>query len=114
MGIGESDFDVVGFGPTPGTLLVEASHNGRDAIFEMDLSEKSDRQLLFANSEVDVGGPIYWPTDHRIVGFSVRNRSRAIASSSTRKPRASTRPSTTRCRAPTTKSSAPRATARSC
>jgi dipeptidyl aminopeptidase/acylaminoacyl peptidase len=67
---GESDFDVLGFGPTPGTLLVEASHNGRDAIFEMDLSEKSDRQLLFANGEVDVGSPIYWPTDHRIVGFS--------------------------------------------
>jgi dipeptidyl aminopeptidase/acylaminoacyl peptidase len=68
--LNQSDFSVIGFGPTPGTLLVEASHNGRDAIFEMDLTEKSDRQLLFANSEVDVGGPIYWPTDHRIVGFS--------------------------------------------
>ncbi len=44
-------------------------HNGRDAIFEMDLDEKSDRQLLFSNSEVDVGGPIYWPSDNRIIGF---------------------------------------------
>jgi dipeptidyl aminopeptidase/acylaminoacyl peptidase len=67
---GQADFFVYGFGPAPGTLLVGATHNGRDAIFEMDLSEKSDRQLLFANSEVDVSGPIYWPTDHRIVGFS--------------------------------------------
>jgi dipeptidyl aminopeptidase/acylaminoacyl peptidase len=66
----QRDFTVLGFGPTPGTLLVGATHNGRDAIFEMDLTEKSDRQLLFANSEVDVGGPIYWPTDHRIVGFT--------------------------------------------
>jgi dipeptidyl aminopeptidase/acylaminoacyl peptidase len=67
--IGQSDFSVVGFGAAPTTLLVEANHNGRNAIFEMDLDEKSDRQLLFSNSEVDVGGPIYWPTDNRIIGF---------------------------------------------
>ena len=67
--LGESDFDVIGFGPVPGTLLVEAEHNGRSAIFEMDLTEKSDRQLLFSHQEVDVDGPIYWPADRRIVGF---------------------------------------------
>jgi dipeptidyl aminopeptidase/acylaminoacyl peptidase len=67
--IGQADFEVIGFGPTPGTLLVSATHNGRDAIFEMDLSEKSDRQLLFSSSEVDAGGPIYWPSDQRIIGF---------------------------------------------
>jgi dipeptidyl aminopeptidase/acylaminoacyl peptidase len=67
---GDSDFDVLGFGPTPGTLLVSANHNGRNAIFELDLGEKSDRQLLFANAEVDVGDTIYWPSDQRIVGFS--------------------------------------------
>jgi dipeptidyl aminopeptidase/acylaminoacyl peptidase len=68
--LGESDFDVIGFGPTPGTLLVSAEHNGRDAIFEMDLNEKTSRQLLFADAGVDVSGPIYWPTDRRIVGFN--------------------------------------------
>lgn len=67
--IGQSDFSVVGFGAAPTTLLVEANHNGRNAIFEMDLDEKSDRQLLFSNPDVDVGGPIYWPTDNRIIGF---------------------------------------------
>ncbi|HTU68181.1 MAG TPA: S9 family peptidase [Steroidobacteraceae bacterium] len=67
---GDGDFDVIGFGPTPGTLLVSASHNGRDAIFEMDLTEKSDRQLLFSNLDVDVTQPMYWPGDHRIIGFS--------------------------------------------
>jgi dipeptidyl aminopeptidase/acylaminoacyl peptidase len=66
---GQSDFDVIGFGASPATLLVQAIHNGRNAIFEMDLDEQNDRQLLFANSEVDVGGPIYWPSDNRIVGF---------------------------------------------
>ena len=66
---GQSDFSMVGFGAAPTTLLVEASHNGRGAIFEMDLEEKNDRQLLFSNSEVDVGRTIYWPHDNRIVGF---------------------------------------------
>ena len=68
--LGTNDFDVIGFGPSPGTLLVEAEHNGRSAVFEMDLTEQSDRQLLFANPEVDVGGPIYWPADRRIIGFT--------------------------------------------
>jgi dipeptidyl aminopeptidase/acylaminoacyl peptidase len=67
--IGQSDFSVVGFGASATTLLVGADHNGRNAIYEMDLEEKSDRQLLFANTEVDVGGPIYWPSDNRIIGF---------------------------------------------
>ena len=67
--IGESQFSVVGFGASSSTLLVEADHNGRNAIFEMDLEEKSDRQLLFANTEVDVDGPIYWPGDNRLIGF---------------------------------------------
>jgi dipeptidyl aminopeptidase/acylaminoacyl peptidase len=67
--IGQSTFSVVGFGASASTLLVEADHNGRNAIYEMDLEEKSDRQLLFANTEADVGGPIYWPTDNRIIGF---------------------------------------------
>jgi dipeptidyl aminopeptidase/acylaminoacyl peptidase len=68
--LGETGFDVLGFGPVPGTLLVSANHNGRRAIFEMDLSEKSDRQLLFANAEVDVASPLYWPSDRRLIGFT--------------------------------------------
>ncbi len=71
--LGEGDFEAIGFGPTPGTLLVNSSHNGREAIFEMDLNEKSSRQLLFSDTEVDVGGPIYWPADRRIVGFNYDN-----------------------------------------
>ena len=58
-----------GFGPTPNTLLVSADHHGRDAIFELDLRDTKDLQLVFARPSVDVGGPIVWPTDQRIVGF---------------------------------------------
>jgi dipeptidyl aminopeptidase/acylaminoacyl peptidase len=63
-------FTPLGFGARPNILLVLAPHNGRDAIWEMDLDEGSDYQLLFANSQVDVDGAILWPTDQRVVGFS--------------------------------------------
>ena len=52
----------------------------------MDLEEKSDRQLLFANTEVDVGGPIYWPSDNRIIGSNTRPTAHT-ASSSTPRPK---------------------------
>jgi dipeptidyl aminopeptidase/acylaminoacyl peptidase len=61
---------VAGFGVTPGTLLVLADHNGRDALFEMDLTDRSDRQLVFANSTNDIDGYEVWPTDGRIIGVS--------------------------------------------
>lgn len=64
------EFDVLGFGPLGRSLLIETNHNGRAAIFEMALDDQSDRQLLFARPDVDVGGPVRWPTDQRIVGFS--------------------------------------------
>jgi dipeptidyl aminopeptidase/acylaminoacyl peptidase len=64
-----SPFAALGFGPTPNTLLVSADHHGRDAIFELDLRDTKDLQLVFAHPSVDVGGPIVWPTDQRIVGF---------------------------------------------
>jgi dipeptidyl aminopeptidase/acylaminoacyl peptidase len=68
---GENDFGVVGFGPKPGTLLISADYQGRRAIYESDLSEKQDRKLLIANDYVDVGKPIFWPADRRLVGFEV-------------------------------------------
>jgi dipeptidyl aminopeptidase/acylaminoacyl peptidase len=67
--LGAADFDVLGFGAAPGTMLVSANHEGRAAVFQMDLTEKTDRQLLFSHAEVDVDEPIYWPVDRRIVGF---------------------------------------------
>lgn len=65
---GESDFDVVGFGPGASTLLISANHNGRKAVFELDIT-KGERQLLFSHPDVDVVEPVEWPTDGRLVGF---------------------------------------------
>ena len=65
---GESEYDVVGFGPSPKTLLVTAYHQGRKAVFELDL-DKGQRQLLVSHPEVDVVQPLEWPTDGRLVGF---------------------------------------------
>jgi dipeptidyl aminopeptidase/acylaminoacyl peptidase len=64
------NWHVAGFGVTPNTLLVLADHNGRDALFEMDLSDKTDQQLVFANSTHDIDSPEYWPTDGRFIGVS--------------------------------------------
>jgi dienelactone hydrolase len=61
-------FETVGFGPTPDTLLVMAERNGRKAVYELDLNDTKDMQLVFAHPTVDVGGPIRW-SNHRIVGF---------------------------------------------
>ena len=66
---GESDFEVVDFGPRPGSLLISADYQGRAGIYELDLNEKSNRKLLLANDFVDVGEPIHWPADRRLVGF---------------------------------------------
>ncbi len=41
---------VAGFSVTKDSLLVLSNHNGRDALFEMDLDDQSDQQLLFSDS----------------------------------------------------------------
>lgn len=63
-------FSVYGFGVLPNKLIVAANKDGRDAVWEMDLADQSDRQLLFANATVDVDGPVHWPNDDRLVGFA--------------------------------------------
>ena len=52
------DFDVLGFGPLGRCLLSTSNYKGREAIFEMDLDDNSDRQLLFARPDVDAGAPL--------------------------------------------------------
>jgi dipeptidyl aminopeptidase/acylaminoacyl peptidase len=68
-GFGNAPFGVLGFGPQPQTILVSASHNGRDAIFEVNLANTDEKQLLFARPDVDVGGALRWPNEDRIIGF---------------------------------------------
>jgi dipeptidyl aminopeptidase/acylaminoacyl peptidase len=67
---GEAPFQLHGFGILPGTMLVSLEHNGRDAIYEMDLTEKNDLQLLYAHPTADVDGVLFGRRDGGIVGFT--------------------------------------------
>jgi len=64
------DWQVLGFGSTPNALLVSAVYNGRGAIWEMDLSDQNERQLLFAPPQVDVDSVLTAPRSERIIGFA--------------------------------------------
>jgi dienelactone hydrolase len=65
----ENSFSPLGYGPRASTLLVVAPHNGRDAVWEMDLSDQREMQLLFSHAEVDVDDSVDWPDGH-VAGFS--------------------------------------------
>ena len=64
----DARFEPLGFGPLPNQLFVLAPQQDRDAIWQMDLAENSDYQLLFARPDVDVDGLVTWPDQH-VVGF---------------------------------------------
>jgi dipeptidyl aminopeptidase/acylaminoacyl peptidase len=68
----DASFSPLGFGPLPNQLFVLAPQDGRDAIWQMDLAENSDYQLLFARPDADVDGIVTWP-DQRVVGFRYNN-----------------------------------------
>ncbi|MCS6947707.1 MAG: S9 family peptidase, partial [Steroidobacteraceae bacterium] len=59
-----------GFSADPSKMIIEADHNGRRALFEMDLEQPDRLQLLYAHPNVDVGGLVYWPGTTRIVGVA--------------------------------------------
>ncbi len=67
---GEAPFRLHGFGILPGTMLVSLGHNGRDAIFEMDLADRNDVQLLFSHPTADVDDVLFARRDGGIVGFA--------------------------------------------
>lgn len=66
---GGSPFGMLGFGVLPNILMVSVEHNGYDAIFEMDIGDQSDLQLLFAHPGADVSGEISWQESGAVVGF---------------------------------------------
>ncbi len=65
----------LGFGGDPDTLYVNAYHDGREAIFRVNLRDPElARELVFADEEYDAaGGLIYSPVKNDVVGtrFSV-------------------------------------------
>ena len=64
----DHDFSVLGFGPDD-KLLITEQQEGRLAVFQFDLTDQNDKELVFAHPQFDVGGVTKWPTDGRITGF---------------------------------------------
>ncbi|HEX4618470.1 MAG TPA: S9 family peptidase, partial [Steroidobacteraceae bacterium] len=65
-----SRFDPLAFGARPNELLVFAPHEGRTAVWQIDLDAAArGLQLVFARPDVDVGGILEWPLDHHVAGF---------------------------------------------
>jgi dipeptidyl aminopeptidase/acylaminoacyl peptidase len=62
-------FSPLGFTSLPNVMLVFAERNGRDAVWEMDLRDDKDLELLYAHPEVDIDSTYDWYSDRRIVGF---------------------------------------------
>ncbi|MBS0579029.1 MAG: S9 family peptidase [Proteobacteria bacterium] len=63
-------FEPLAFGPLPNQLFVSAPHEKRAAVWQMDLDENKDFQLVFSRPDVDVDGIVTWPGDGHMVGFS--------------------------------------------
>jgi dipeptidyl aminopeptidase/acylaminoacyl peptidase len=62
-------FDPIGFTSLPNVMLVFSEHRGRDAVWEMDLRDNKDLELVYAHPEADVTSAYEWYSDERIVGF---------------------------------------------
>lgn len=65
----DSRFSVLGFGPGGDRLLVTELLDDRLAVYQLDLSDMVDKELVFAHPQVDVGGAVEWPRTNRPVGF---------------------------------------------
>ena len=66
---GGARFAPLVFGPLPNQLFVSAPQQRRDAVWEMDVDENRDFQLVFARPDVDADTILEWPTDHHVIGF---------------------------------------------
>ncbi len=65
----DQEFSVLGFGPGGDTLLVSQLHEDRQAVFQLGLTGKGEKELVFAHPKVDVGGVLRWPLGGEIAGF---------------------------------------------
>ena len=66
---GGARYSPLAFGPLPNQLFVLAPQQKREAVWQMDLNENSDFQLIFSRPDVDVEGIETWPNDQHVVGF---------------------------------------------
>ena len=61
-------FEGANFAPLPNRLFLSAPHQRRAAIWQMDLDENSDFQLVFSHPDVDAEDIVAWPDEH-VVGL---------------------------------------------
>jgi dienelactone hydrolase len=62
-------FEPLEFGPLPNQLFVSAPQDKHAAVWQMDLDENRDFQLVFSRPDVDADRIIRWPTDQHVTGF---------------------------------------------
>ena len=62
-------FKPLEFGPLPNQLFVSAPQDKHAAVWQMDLDENRDLQLVFSRPDVDVERLVQWPTDQHVTGF---------------------------------------------
>lgn len=69
---GEDSVEVLGFGLDPNELYIRAYHEGRLAIFKVDLADQTlKRELVLADPHYDVNGAlIYSPLTRDVVGIT--------------------------------------------
>jgi len=65
----DHDFYPIGFGEDPDKLLVFKPHEGRLALWSVDLEKEEEDELVFSNPEVDVDGVEYLGKFKRIVAI---------------------------------------------
>jgi len=65
----DHDYHPIGFGEDPDRLLVFKPHDGRLALWSVDLKGEEDDELVYSNTEVDVDGVEYLGKFRRIVAI---------------------------------------------
>ncbi len=65
----DDEFHPVGFGSDPDQLLVIKPHEGRLALWSMDLKGEKEDEVVFSHPEVDVGGTLVLGKYKRIVAI---------------------------------------------
>lgn len=56
----ENEIWPLGFLPDPNMLLVKALHEGREAIFKVDLRQPNNKELFYSSKTHDVGGKLFY------------------------------------------------------
>ena len=65
----DHDYQPIGFGEDPDRLLVFKPHDGRLALWSVDLKGEEEDELVYSNSEVDVDGVEYLGKFRRMVAI---------------------------------------------